>query len=30
VGPYASREAAEAARVKLKAAGYDAMVARAQ
>jgi DedD protein len=30
VGPYASRDAAEAARVKLKAAGYDAMVARAQ
>jgi DedD protein len=30
VGPYASREAAEAARVKLKAAGYDAMVSRAQ
>jgi DedD protein len=29
VGPYASRDAAEAARVKLKAAGYDAMVARA-
>ena len=30
VGPYASRDAAEAARVKLKAAGYDAIVARVQ
>lgn len=30
VGPYGSRDAAEAARVKLKGIGYDAMVARAQ
>jgi DedD protein len=30
VGPYASRDAADAARVKLKAAGYDAIVARAR
>lgn len=30
VGPYAARADAEAARVKLKASGYDAMVARAQ
>jgi len=30
VGPYASRNDAEAARAKLKASGYDAMVARAQ
>ena len=30
VGPYPSHDAAEAARVKLKAAGYDAMIARAQ
>jgi DedD protein len=30
VGPYASREAADAARAKLKAAGYDGMVARAR
>jgi DedD protein len=28
VGPYASRDAADAARAKLKAAGYDAIVAR--
>jgi DedD protein len=30
VGPYAARADADAARVKLKASGYDAMVARAQ
>jgi DedD protein len=30
VGPYGSRDAAEAARVKLKGIGYDALVARAQ
>jgi len=30
VGPYDTRDAAEAARVKLKDIGYDAMVARAQ
>ncbi|HEX7271979.1 MAG TPA: SPOR domain-containing protein [Casimicrobiaceae bacterium] len=30
VGPYPSREAADAARAKLKAAGYDGIVARAR
>jgi DedD protein len=30
VGPYPSRDAADAARAKLKAAGYDAIVARAR
>lgn len=30
IGPYPSRDAADAARAKLKAAGYDAIVARAR